>query len=146
MYIDFMGTDAAVFRSLTRRNAVRTDQHNSKWLSGEDARPLRSHAFPAAAFLTFLSLPEPTFIDAHLIPDGSDPNDSKLYFFFRERLTDNSGNTRDIHAMVARVCPVRLRPFVRLLRNRFRLRHRCRLVCRTTSGDSAAWSTSGAPS
>ncbi|KAG9332026.1 hypothetical protein JZ751_016213 [Albula glossodonta] len=35
MYIDFMGTDAAIFRSLTRRNAVRTDQHNSKWLSGE---------------------------------------------------------------------------------------------------------------
>lgn len=37
MYIDFMGTDAAVFRSLSRRNAVRTDQHNSKWLSGEDS-------------------------------------------------------------------------------------------------------------
>lgn len=35
MYIDFMGTDAAIFRSLTKRNAVRTDQHNSKWLSGE---------------------------------------------------------------------------------------------------------------
>lgn len=35
MYIDFMGTDAAIFRSLTHRNAVRTDQHNSKWLSGE---------------------------------------------------------------------------------------------------------------
>uniref|UniRef100_A0A6Q2Y9T5 Semaphorin-3C n=1 Tax=Esox lucius TaxID=8010 RepID=A0A6Q2Y9T5_ESOLU len=81
MYIDFMGTDAAVFRSLTRRNAVRTDQHNSKWLS------------------------EPIFIDAQLIPDGSDPNDAKLYFFFRERLTDNSGNTKNIHTMVARVCP-----------------------------------------
>ncbi|TKS90637.1 Semaphorin-3C Collapsin-3 [Collichthys lucidus] len=81
MYIDFMGTDAAIFRSLTRRNAVRTDQHNSKWLS------------------------EPIFIDAHLIPDGTDPNDSKLYFFFRERLTDNSGNTKNIHTMVARVCP-----------------------------------------
>lgn len=38
MYIDFMGTDAALFRSLSRRNAVRTDQHNSKWLSGEDSR------------------------------------------------------------------------------------------------------------
>lgn len=37
MYIDFMGTDAAIFRSLTRRNAVRTDQHNSKWLSGGEA-------------------------------------------------------------------------------------------------------------
>ncbi|XP_047431243.1 semaphorin-3C isoform X1 [Mugil cephalus] len=82
MYIDFMGTDAAIFRSLTRRNAVRTDQHNSKWLS------------------------EPIFIDAHLIPDGTDPNDAKLYFFFRERLTDNSGNTKNIHTMVARVCPV----------------------------------------
>ncbi|XP_041833861.1 semaphorin-3C [Melanotaenia boesemani] len=81
MYIDFMGTDAAIFRSLTKRNAVRTDQHNSKWLS------------------------EPIFIDAHLIPDGMDPNDAKLYFFFRERLTDNSGNTKNIHTMVARVCP-----------------------------------------
>ncbi|XP_068162969.1 semaphorin-3C [Antennarius striatus] len=81
MYIDFMGTDAAIFRSLTKRNAVRTDQHNSKWLS------------------------EPIFIDAHLIPDGTDTNDSKLYFFFRERLTDNSGNTKNIHTMVARVCP-----------------------------------------
>lgn len=49
---------------------------------------------------------EPIFIDAHLIPDGSDPNDAKLYFFLRERLTDNSGNTKNIHAMVARVCPV----------------------------------------
>ncbi|XP_067346367.1 semaphorin-3C isoform X2 [Channa argus] len=81
MYIDFMGTDAAIFRSLTKRNAVRTDQHNSKWLS------------------------EPIFIDAHLIPDGTDPNDAKLYFFFRERLTDNSGNTKNIHTMLARVCP-----------------------------------------
>ncbi|XP_017158394.1 semaphorin-3C [Poecilia reticulata] len=81
MYIDFMGTDAAIFRSLTKRNAVRTDQHNSKWLS------------------------EPVFIDAQLIPDGTDPNDAKLYFFFRERLTDNDGNTKNIHTMVARVCP-----------------------------------------
>lgn len=51
---------------------------------------------------------EPIFIDGHLIPDGSDPNDAKLYFFLRERLTDNSGNTKNIHTMVARVCPVSL--------------------------------------
>jgi len=61
---------------------------------------------------------EPIFIDAHLIPDGTDPNDAKLYFFFRERLTDNSGNTKNIHTMVARVCPVS-----GLLR--MRLHHRC---------------------
>uniref|UniRef100_A0A8D0GSK2 Semaphorin 3C n=1 Tax=Sphenodon punctatus TaxID=8508 RepID=A0A8D0GSK2_SPHPU len=81
MYIDFMGTDAAIFRSLTKRNAVRTDQHNSKWLS------------------------EPIFVDAHLIPDGTDPNDAKIYFFFKERLTDNSGSTKQIHSMIARICP-----------------------------------------
>ncbi|XP_033019429.1 semaphorin-3C [Lacerta agilis] len=81
MYIDFMGTDAAIFRSLTRRNAVRTDQHNSKWLS------------------------EPVFVDAHLIPDGTDPNDAKVYFFFKEKLTDNSGSTKQIHSMIARICP-----------------------------------------
>lgn len=61
-------------------------------------------------FLKFPCIPfchlEPIFIDAHLIPDGTDPNDAKLYFFFRERLTDNSGNTKNIHTMVARVCPV----------------------------------------
>ncbi|KAM6306982.1 semaphorin-3C-like [Podargus strigoides] len=81
MYIDFMGTDAAIFRSLTRRNAVRTDQHNSKWLS------------------------EPIFVDAHVIPDGTDPNNAKIYFFFKERLTDNSGSTKQIHSMIARICP-----------------------------------------
>lgn len=53
-----------------------------------------------------LHFSEPIFVDAHLIPDGTDPNDAKLYFFFRERLTDNSGNTKNIHTMVARVCPV----------------------------------------
>lgn len=94
------------------------------------------------------SLPEPVFVDAHLIPDGSHPNDSKIYFFFRERLTDNSGNTRSIHAMVARVCPVRLHPpfFSLALASLAATLSARPLVCRTTSGDSAAWSTSGPPS
>lgn len=48
MYIDFMGTDAAIFRSLTRRNAVRTDQHNSKWLSGDHAHGFTSKTPPPA--------------------------------------------------------------------------------------------------
>lgn len=88
-------------------------------------------------------LSEPIFIDAHLIPDGSDPNDSKLYFFFRERLTDNSGNTKNIHTMVARVCPVRLFPlaYIRINRfwSRFSIVTTCRLVHRMTLVGSAAW-------
>ncbi|XP_030575736.1 semaphorin-3C [Archocentrus centrarchus] len=110
MYIDFMGTDAAIFRSLTKRNAVRTDQHNSKWLS------------------------EPIFIDAHLIPDGTDPNDSKLYFFFRERLTDNSGNTKNIHTMVARVCPNDVGG-QRSLVNKWTTFLKARLVCSVVEED-----------
>ncbi|TST22527.1 Semaphorin-3C [Bagarius yarrelli] len=107
MYIDFMGTDAAIFRSVTNRNAVRTDQHNSKWLS------------------------EPVFIDAHLIPDGSDPNDAKLYFFFRERLTDNNGNTRNIHTMVARNDVGGLRSLV----NKWTTFLKARMVCSVVEDD-----------
>ncbi|KAI5626017.1 semaphorin-3C, partial [Silurus asotus] len=110
VYIDFMGTDAAIFRSLTNRNAVRTDQHNSKWLS------------------------EPVFIGAHLIPDGSDPNDSKLYFFFRERLTDNNGNTRSIHSMVARVCPNDVGG-QRSLVNKWTTFLKARMVCSVVEAD-----------
>ncbi|XP_026065645.1 semaphorin-3C-like [Carassius auratus] len=111
MHIDFMGTDAAIFRSLTTRNAVRTDQHNSKWLS------------------------EPVFIDAHLIPDGSDPNDAKLYFFLRERLTDSSGNTKNIHTMVARVCPNDTGG-QRSLVNKWTTFLKARLVCSVLEEDS----------
>ncbi|XP_068505776.1 semaphorin-3C isoform X2 [Syngnathus scovelli] len=110
MYIDFMGTDAAIFRSLTKRNAVRTDQHNSKWLS------------------------EPIFVDAHLIPDGSDPNDAKLYFFFRERLTDNSGNTKNIHSMLARVCPSDIGG-QRSLVNKWTTYLKARMVCSVLEED-----------
>ncbi|XP_041110853.1 semaphorin-3C-like [Polyodon spathula] len=110
IFIDFMGTDAAIFRSLTKRNAVRTDQHNSKWLS------------------------EPVFIDAQLIPDGSDPNDAKLYFFFRERLTDNNGNTKHIHAMVARICPNDIGG-QRSLVNKWTTFLKARLVCSVMDDD-----------
>ena len=37
MYIDFMGTDAAIFRTLGKQTAMRTDQYNSRWLNGEQS-------------------------------------------------------------------------------------------------------------
>lgn len=110
MYIDFMGTDAAIFRSLTKRNAVRTDQHNSKWLS------------------------EPMFVDAHVIPDGTDPNDAKVYFFFKERLTDNNRSTKQIHSMVARICPNDTGG-QRSLVNKWTTFLKARLVCSVTDED-----------
>lgn len=35
VYIDFMGTDAAIFRTLGKQTAMRTDQYNSRWLNGK---------------------------------------------------------------------------------------------------------------
>lgn len=56
--------------------------------------------------LFILLLQEPMFVDAHVIPDGTDPNDAKVYFFFKEKLTDNNRSTKQIHSMIARICPV----------------------------------------
>lgn len=30
-----MGTDAAIFRTMGKQTAMRTDQYNSRWLNGE---------------------------------------------------------------------------------------------------------------
>uniref|UniRef100_G1KI87 Semaphorin 3F n=1 Tax=Anolis carolinensis TaxID=28377 RepID=G1KI87_ANOCA len=45
VYIDFMGTDAAIFRTMGKQTAMRTDQYNSRWLN------------------------DPAFVHAQLIPD-----------------------------------------------------------------------------
>lgn len=110
MYIDFMGTDSAIFRSLTKHNPVRTDQHNSKWLS------------------------EPIFVDAQLLLDGTDPNDAKVYFFLKERLTDNTGSTKQIHSMIARVCPNDIGG-QRSLVNKWTTFLKARLVCSVMDDD-----------
>uniref|UniRef100_A0A2K5ERT0 Semaphorin-3C n=1 Tax=Aotus nancymaae TaxID=37293 RepID=A0A2K5ERT0_AOTNA len=110
VYIDFMGTDSAIFRSLTKRNPVRTDQYNSKWLS------------------------EPVFIDAHVIPDGTDPNDAKIFFFFKEKLTDGNRITKEIHSMIARICP-NDSGGLRSLVNRWTTFLKARLVCSVTDED-----------
>lgn len=59
-----------------------------------------------------ISFAEPMFVDAHVIPDGTDPNDAKVYFFFKEKLTDNNRSTKQIHSMIARICPVRTLKFL----------------------------------
>lgn len=35
VYIDFMGTDSAIFRTLGKNAVMRTDQYNSRWLNGK---------------------------------------------------------------------------------------------------------------
>ncbi|XP_064154831.1 semaphorin-3F-like isoform X1 [Anguilla rostrata] len=79
VYIDFMGTDSAIFRTLGKQTAMRTDQYNSRWLN------------------------DPTFIHAHLIPDSAERNDDKLYFFFREKASE-MGQNPVAQSRIGRIC------------------------------------------
>ncbi|CAB1336488.1 unnamed protein product [Coregonus sp. 'balchen'] len=81
VHVDFMGTDAALFRTMGGRTAVRTEQYDSKWLN------------------------EPVFIQIQQIPDSAERNDDKLYFFFREKSLDaGGGSSPSVLARVGRVC------------------------------------------
>ncbi|XP_062891505.1 semaphorin-3F-like isoform X2 [Mobula hypostoma] len=78
VHVDFMGMDAAVFRSLGDRPAIRTEQHDSRWLN------------------------DPIFIHARMIPDSADSTDDKVYFFFREKSME--AGSRQIYSRIGRVC------------------------------------------
>ncbi|KAL1021327.1 hypothetical protein UPYG_G00011840 [Umbra pygmaea] len=81
VHVDFMGTDPGIFRTLGDRPAVRTEQHDSRWLN------------------------EPVFVKIQQIPDSSEKNDDKLYFFFREKSLDaTGGGSPSVLARVGRVC------------------------------------------
>uniref|UniRef100_A0A8B9P4V6 Semaphorin 3F n=1 Tax=Apteryx owenii TaxID=8824 RepID=A0A8B9P4V6_APTOW len=79
VYIDFMGTDAAIFRTMGKQTAMRTDQYNSRWLN------------------------DPAFVHAQLIPDSSEKNDDKLYFFFREKSAD-APQSPGVYSRIGRIC------------------------------------------
>ncbi|XP_067417381.1 semaphorin-3F isoform X2 [Emydura macquarii macquarii] len=79
VYIDFMGTDAAIFRTMGKQTAMRTDQYNSRWLN------------------------DPAFVHAQLIPDSAEKNDNKLYFFFREKSAD-APHSPAVYSRIGRIC------------------------------------------
>uniref|UniRef100_A0A3Q2Y5H0 Semaphorin 3F n=1 Tax=Hippocampus comes TaxID=109280 RepID=A0A3Q2Y5H0_HIPCM len=79
VYVDFMGTDSAIFRTLGTKTAMRTDQYNSRWLN------------------------DPTFVHVHLIPDSAERNDDKLYFFFRETSSE-MGQSPMTQSRIGRIC------------------------------------------
>lgn len=51
VYIDFMGTDSAIFRTLGKQTAMRTDQYNSRWLNGN----VSTHGLQPSLFLSLIS-------------------------------------------------------------------------------------------
>ncbi|XP_053454516.1 semaphorin-3B isoform X3 [Nycticebus coucang] len=57
---DLMGRDFTIFRSLGQHPSLRTEPHDSRWLN------------------------EPKFVKVFWIPESENPDDDKIYFFFRE--------------------------------------------------------------
>uniref|UniRef100_A0A8C0L456 Semaphorin 3A n=1 Tax=Canis lupus dingo TaxID=286419 RepID=A0A8C0L456_CANLU len=77
---DFMGRDFAIFRTLGHHHPIRTEQHDSRWLN------------------------DPRFISAHLIPESDNPEDDKVYFFFRENAIDGEHTGKATHARIGQIC------------------------------------------
>ncbi|KAF7698913.1 semaphorin-3ab isoform X1 [Silurus meridionalis] len=77
---DFMGRDFAVFRTLGKHHPIRTEQHDSRWLN------------------------EPRFVGVHLIPESDNPEDDKIYLFFRENAIDGEQTGKATHARIGQLC------------------------------------------
>ncbi|KAG8142543.1 hypothetical protein E2320_005762 [Naja naja] len=51
-----------------------------------------------------LPTPDPRFITAHLIPESDNPEDDKIYFFFRENAIDGEHSGKATHARIGQIC------------------------------------------
>jgi len=50
---------------------------------------------------------DPRFISAHLIPESDNPEDDKIYFFFRESAIDGEHTGKATHARIGQICKVK---------------------------------------
>lgn len=55
-------------------------------------------------------LPDPTFISASLVKRTNDPDNEKIYIFFRERNSDHNPEADPWISRIARVCKVGFSP------------------------------------
>ncbi|MBN3306204.1 SEM3D protein, partial [Amia calva] len=81
--VDFMGTNAAIFRTAVHGSSqhyIRTEANQDHWLN------------------------EPEFIGSFSIPDTHSLDDDKVYFFFKETAVESNQWDKRIYTRVARVC------------------------------------------
>ncbi|XP_062248035.1 semaphorin-3B [Platichthys flesus] len=77
---DLMGRDFTIFRSLGRRPSIRTEQHDSRWLN------------------------EPKFIGSFSVPESENPDDDKVFFFFRETAVEAQGLGKSTYSRIGQLC------------------------------------------
>ncbi|XP_015203676.1 semaphorin-3D isoform X2 [Lepisosteus oculatus] len=111
--VDFMGTNAAIFRSPVQgisQHYIRTEANQDQWLN------------------------EPEFIGSFSIPDTHSPDDDKVYFFFKETAVESIQWDKRIYTRVARVCKNDVGG-KRSLINRWTTFLKARLVCSVPGPD-----------
>uniref|UniRef100_A0A674CD88 Sema domain, immunoglobulin domain (Ig), short basic domain, secreted, (semaphorin) 3D n=1 Tax=Salmo trutta TaxID=8032 RepID=A0A674CD88_SALTR len=102
---DFLGKDTTFTRSLgppPDQHYIRTDTSEDSWIN------------------------EARFVSAHPVSDTYNPDDDKIYFFFRESSRD--GNDKSVLSRVARVCKNDVGG-LRSLTNKWTTFLKARLVC-----------------
>ncbi|XP_062861162.1 semaphorin-3aa isoform X4 [Trichomycterus rosablanca] len=77
---DFMGRDFAIFRTLGDQHPIRTEQHDSRWLN------------------------DPKFVGIHLIPESDNPEDDKIFLFFKENAMDGEHTGKATISRIAQLC------------------------------------------
>lgn len=77
---DFMGRDFAIFRTLGAQHPIRTEQHDSRWLN------------------------DPKFVGIHLIPESDNPEDDKIFLFFKENAMDGEHTGKATISRIAQLC------------------------------------------
>ncbi|XP_013870771.1 semaphorin-3D [Austrofundulus limnaeus] len=105
--VDFMGANAAIFRTSVRSGSqhyIRTEAYDQNWLN------------------------EPEFVGSFSIPDTHSPDDDKLYFFFKEKAVETGQWDQRVYSRVARVCKNDVGG-KRSLINRWTTFLKARLVC-----------------
>ncbi|KAM9326308.1 semaphorin-3B [Gastrophryne carolinensis] len=109
---DLMGRDFTIFRSLGRRPPLRTEQHDSRWLN------------------------EPKFVKVFWIPESDNPDDDKIYFFFRETPVEGAGGVKQSYARIGQICRNDMGG-QRSLVNKWTTFLKARLVCSMPGSDGA---------
>ncbi|KAJ8250116.1 hypothetical protein COCON_G00233320 [Conger conger] len=113
---DFLGKDATFTRSLgpalQQEHFLRTDQSEHYWIDGAK------------------------FIAAHPVSDTYNPDDDKIYFFFREASRDGGSGDKNVLSRVARVCQNDIGG-LRSLTSKWSTFLKARLVCSIPGG--TAW-------
>ncbi|XP_033825774.1 semaphorin-3B [Periophthalmus magnuspinnatus] len=109
---DLMGRDFTIFRSLGKRPSIRTEQHDSRWLN------------------------EPKFIGSFWVPESENPDDDKVFFFFRETAVEAQGIGKSSYSRIGQLCRNDLGG-QRSLVNKWTTFLKTRLVCSVPGADGS---------